>query len=294
MGEFFGYLINGSLLGLVYAMVAMGFVVTYRASKVFNFAQGELVVLSGFMIWWAGTSFGWSPLASVAFGLAGAAVVGFLIQKIFFEKLVGESAFSMVMVTLALLILIRGFILVLWGPSVRAFPAVFELKAFIIGDVVVPRSLAYGGVVTILCAIALSWFFNKTRRGLALTAVSEDHQVALSLGISVKAAMTLAWIIGSMLSALACVVYLSGKSLNFLASDIGFVALPVALLAGLESIGGLILAGIMVGALQALAELYLNPLLGVDIASIVPYFVILGVLFLKPSGLFGWKTIERV
>lgn len=294
MGEFLNHLINGSLLGLVYAMVAMGFVVTYRASKVFNFAQGELVVLGGFLIWWLGYAVGLPPLASVFSGLVGAAFVGFAIQRVFFTKLVGESAFSMVMVTLALLILIRGVILVAWGPNVRAFPAILPLKAFIFGDIIVPSALAYGGLISILCAAALSWFFNYTRRGLALTAVSEEHQVALSLGISVKKAMTIAWMIGAVLSALACVIYLSGKSLNFLASDIGFIALPVALLAGLESIGGLIFAGILVGAFQALAQLYLDPLLGANIASIVPYLVILFVLFLRPAGLFGWKIIERV
>lgn len=294
MSEFLNYLLNGSLMGLVYAMVGMGFVVIYRASKVFNFAQGELVVLGGFIVWSLATGLGFSPVVSTVIALCLAALVGYLIQHIFFTKLVGESTFSMVMVTLALLILIRGVILVVWGPTVRAFPVVFDLKAIIIGDIVIPRSLAYGGLLAVLCAAGLSWFFNRTRRGLALTAVCEDHTVALSLGVSVRAAMTLAWAIGAAISALACVIYLSGKSLNFLASDIGFIALPVVLLAGLESIGGLILAGILVGAFQALAQLYLDPLLGMNVASIVPFLVILFVLFLRPAGLFGWKLIERV
>jgi branched-chain amino acid transport system permease protein len=294
MADFANILITGILVGLLYAMVAMGFVVIYRASKIFNFAQGELLVLSGFIIWTLAREVGLPVFASGALGLVAAAGIGYIIERIFFSRLVGESPFSMVMVTLALLILIRGVILVIWGPDVRAFPAVFPLKPVIIGDIFVPTALIYGGGISIACALGVSWFFGNTRLGLALTAVSEDHQVALSLGISVRKAMTFAWVLGSVLSALACLIYLSGRSLNFLVSDIGFTALPVALLAGLESVGGLIPAGMLVGGAQLLAQFYLNPLIGADVASIVPYLVILLVLFLRPTGLFGWKRIERV
>ncbi len=111
-------------------------------------------------------------------------------------------------------------------------------------------------------AVGLSWFFNRTRTGLTMTAVAEDHQVALSMGISVKRSIAFAWVLGCLLSTLGAVIFLSGKSLNFLASEIGFAALPVALLAGLESIGGLLLAGVIVGVIQGLATAYLDPLGG--------------------------------
>src|SRR5712664_592355 len=278
MSEFINAAVSGILIGLLYAMIAMGFVVIYRASKIFNFAQGELLVLAGFFIWSLARQVGLAVPISVMLGIVGVAVVGFVIERVFFSRLVGESPFSMVMVTLALLILIRGIILVAWGPDVRAFPAVFALKPIVIGDILISRALLYGGFISIACALGLSWFFGNTRLGLALTAVSEDHQVALSLGISVRKAMTIAWVMGSVLSAIASVVYLSGRSLNFLVSDIAFAALPVALLAGLESVGGLIPAGILVGLTQVLAQSYLNPLVGADIASVVPYLVILLVL----------------
>ena len=163
-----------------------------------------------------------------------------------------------------------------------------------LGDIFIPRSLLYGGLITIATGFGLAWFFDKTRVGLRMTAVAEDHQVALSLGISVRASIAFAWILGAVLDTLGAVIYLSGKSLNFLASDIGLTALPVALLAGLESISGLLLAGIIVGVVQGLAIAYLDPWVGGAVGSILPFVIMLGILFIRPTGMFGWKTIERV
>lgn len=294
MIEFANSLINGVLIGLLYALVAMGFVVIYRASKVFNFAQGELIVFSGFLLWAIVLDREFPLWMGIPLTLIGAAICGFVLDRLFMSRLVAESVFSMVMITVGLLILMRGLIIVVWGAETRPFPVVFALQPMILGDIIVPRALVIGGAITVVCSLGLAWFFNRTRAGLALTAVSEDHQVALSLGISVRKAMSVAWILGALLSSVAALVYLSGKSLTLLASEIAFAALPVALLAGLESIVGLLLAGILVGVAQSLAQYYLDPLLHMNIASLVPYLLILVILFVRPTGLFGWKTIERV
>jgi branched-chain amino acid transport system permease protein len=286
--------INGVLIGLLYSLVAMGFVVIYRASKVFNFAQGEFVVLGAFLIWSFVLALGLPVVIGLPAALIAAAAAGWLIERVFFSRLVGEPVFSMVMVTIALLILIRGVILIVWGPEVRPFPIIFSLRPIIIGGVLMQPSLLFGGFLTIGIAFGLSWFFNHSRIGLALTAVSEDHQIAQSLGISVRKAMVFAWVLGSVLSTLGAMIYLNGKSLNFLASDIGFTAFPVALLAGLESIAGLIPAGILVGIIQTLTQYYLDPMFGSNAASILPSLAILIILFIRPTGLFGWMTIERV
>lgn len=237
MIDFLNYTINGALVGLLYAMVAMGFVVIYRASKVFNFAQGELVVFGGFLVWWMIMAQGLPLWLGLPLAFLAAAVFGLIIERLFFSRLVGESIFSMVMVTIGLLILIRGLILVLFGAQVQPFPIVFPLAPIILGDILISRSLLYGGLLTIALGLALSWFFNRTRAGLRMTAVAEDHQVAMSLGISVRGSLIFAWVLGSVLSTMAALIYLSGKSINLLTSEIGMAALPVALLAGLESIG---------------------------------------------------------
>mgnify|MGYP005805586177 FL=1 len=294
MIDFLNYLINGALSGLLYALIAMGFVVIYRASKVFNFAQGELVVFGGYMVWWTIIQMGLPLWVGLPVAFIGAAIFGLMIERIFFARLVGESVFSMVMVTIGLLILIRGVVLVLFGPQVRAFPIIFPLEPIIVGDLIVSRSMLYGGVLTIFIGVGLSWFFNRTRAGLTMTAVAEDHQVAMSMGISVQRSIAIAWVLGSVLSTLGAIVHLSGRSINMMSSDIGLTALPVALLAGLESLAGLLLAGVLVGVIQGLASAYLDPLVGGALGSVVPFIIMLVMLLIRPTGMFGWKTIERV
>lgn len=295
MTDLVSYLINGALTGLLYALVAMGFVVIYRASRVFNFAQGEFVVIGGFLVWWFTLDMGLPIWAGVLLALLGAALLGLVIERVFFRRLIGESVFSMVMITIALLILLRGVVLVVWGPQVRPFPRVFPTQDIVVlGDVFIQQSLLWGGAITILLAIGMGWFFTRTRRGLMMSAVAEDHQIALSLGISVRRSVALAWVLGTTLSAVGAIVFLSGKSLTFLASDIGLVALPVALLAGVESVTGLIPAGLIVGISASLTALYIDPLIGGSASSVVPYLIMLLILFIRPTGLFGWETIERV
>ncbi|MHB2268031.1 branched-chain amino acid ABC transporter permease [Aliihoeflea sp. PC F10.4] len=294
MIEALNYMINGALVGLLYALIAMGFVVIYRASKVFNFAQGELVIFGGFIVWWMIVSLQMPLWIGLPLAFVVAALFGLVIERIFFSKLVGESVFAMVMVTIGLLILLRGLILVLFGPQVRPFPIIFPLKPIFIGDILISQALLIGGAITIVVGLGLSWFFNKTRPGLALTAVAEDHQVAISMGISVKRSVAFAWILGSVLSTLGAIIFLSGKSLSFLASEIGIAALPVALLAGFESIAGVLLAGIIIGTIQGLVTAYLDPIVGGSVGTVFPMIVMLLVLFIRPTGMFGWKTVERV
>lgn len=294
MIEFVNYALNGALLGLLYALVAMGFVVIYRASKVFNMATGEMLVLGAFLVWWAVASRGMHPAVGIGAALAISVLVGLAIERLLFRRLIGESLFSMIMVTIGLLILVRGLVLVIWGPQERAFPAIVALEPLIVGEMIVPRSLAIGGVLAVVFAFGLHWFFNRSRSGLAMSAVAEDHQIALAMGISVRRSIAFAWALGGVLSVVSSIVYLSGKSLTFLSSEIGFASLPVALLAGLESIRGLLLAGLIVGIVQGLTSAYVDPLIGGNAASVVPYVFMLGVLVVRPTGMFGWKRIERV
>jgi branched-chain amino acid transport system permease protein len=261
---------------------------------VFNFAQGELVIIGGFIVWFTTMQAGLSLWLSIPLSLVLAGLVGYAIERIFLTKLIGESVFSMVMVTVGLLILLRGLVLLVFGPAVRPFPIIFPLKPLFLGDMLIPMNLLIGGIITIVAAVGLSWFFNRTRSGLRMTAVAEDHVVASSMGISVKGSIAVAWVLGAILSTIGAMIFLSGKSLTFLASDIGFAALPVALFAGLESIGGLILAGIIIGIAQSLTTNYLDPLIGGSLGSVVPYIIMLAILLIRPTGLFGWRTIERV
>jgi branched-chain amino acid transport system permease protein len=286
--------VNGALIGCLYGLVAMGFVVIYRASKVFNFAQGELLALSGLLIWTFAQGAGWPHSLAIGAALVGAALVGLAIEVVLFRPLAGAPIFAMVMVTLGLLVLLHGVMLVVWGAGERPFPAIFAFQPVIVGDFILPRALLYGCGITLAVTGMLWWYFNRTRSGLKLTAVSEDHLIAASLGISVRAATAVAWVLGSVLSVLGAVIFLSGRSVSPGSAEIGLIALPVAMLAGMESIAGLVVAGVAIGVVQALTAAYVDARFHTSVSVAVPYVFMLGVLLVKPTGVFGWKSVERV
>ena len=294
MMDFLNYFANGVLLGQLYALLSLGFVVIYRASKVFNFAQGELMLLGAYSLWTLVLGLELPLYVALPLAFVMAALYGWLIERLFFERLIGESVFSMVMVTIGLVILIRGVVLVVWGAGDRSFPAILPTTPIIVGDLILPTSLVIGAVITVIFTLGLSYFFNRTRVGLTLTAVAEEHTIALSLGISVHKAVVFAWMMGTAIATIGAIIFLSGRSLTVQTADVAFAALPVALLAGLESITGLMLAGAVVGVVQSLVAAYVDPLIGGSASSIVPFVFMLLILLVRPTGLFGWRHIERV
>ncbi len=294
MTDFFQYLINGVLVGLLYAMIALGFIVIYRAGRILNLAQGEVVVFGGFIVWTfiAGASL--SLWIALPLSLLSVLVIGFLVERGIFRPMIGQSIFANVMITVGLMVLMRGVMLVIWGADAQSFPAIFSLKAIEIGPLSFTRSLFIGGIIALGVFAAIHWVFEKTRWGLRLTTVAEDHVVAQSMGISVKRSIAIAWAIGFVLSTLAAVTFLSGQSINFLVSEIGLRALPVALLAGLESIWGAALAGIIIGVGEAMAAAYLDEYTMGAMSEAFPFVIMLIILLVRPQGLFGWKIIERI
>jgi len=294
MMDFLNYFANGVLLGQLYALLSLGFVVIYRASKVFNFAQGELMLLGAYSLWTLVLGLELPLYVALPLAFVMAALYGWLIERLFFERLIGESVFSMVMVTIGLVILIRGVVLVVWGAGDRSFPAILPTTPIIVGDLILPTSLVIGAVITVIFTLGLSYFFNRTRVGLTLTAVAEEPTIALSLGISVHKAVVFAWMMGTAIATIGAIIFLSGRSLTVQTADVAFAALPVALLAGLESITGLMLANAVVGVVQSLVAAYVDPLIGGSASSIVPFVFMLLILLVGPTGLFGWRHIERV
>jgi branched-chain amino acid transport system permease protein len=288
------HVVNGTLSGLLYSLVAMGFVIIYRSGKVFNFAQGEVFVIGAFFVWTFAVLFNLPLWLSMILSFVCSMIFGILIEKVVLRPLIGEELFALVMITIGLLIFLRGLILVVWGAEFRAFPEIFQMKGMIIGPFVLDRALLFGGIITIAVGVLFSWLFGHTRTGLEMTAVAEDHQIALSLGLTIKRSMAISWSLSGLLSTLAAIFFLNGKVMSFEISDVGFAALPVALFAGLESIGGLVIAGLIVGVSMGLASYFLDPILQGGTEDIFPFVIMIIVLFVRPSGLFGWKSIERI
>ena len=162
------------------------------------------------------------------------------------------------------------------------------------GPFLVNTRLLIGAVVTVVLTLALHAFFTRSRLGLRMAAVAEDHTTALSLGISVRQAIAVAWIMGTVLATVAAIVLLSGSILSLEVAHIGFKALPVALLGGMESIRGAPIAGVIIGVLEALAAAYLDPLTNGAASMVLPYAAMIAVLLIRPYGLFGWRKIERL
>ena len=294
MVTFLSHVINGALIGLLYALISMGFVIIYRAGRVFNLAQGEILVIGAYLIWSFAMYFQLPLWLAALLGFSASVALGLLIERAILRPLVGEDMFALVMVTVGLLIFLRGLVLVTWGPDVYYLPPIFDERGIFIGPLILDRGLVYGGGITILAAVIFSRFFNHTRAGLQMTAVAEDHQIALSLGLKVKWSIAAAWALSGALCTMSAIIFVGGKGMTFLIGDIGMTALPVALFAGLESIGGLILAGLIIGVSTGIAEYFFDPIFAGGVAQVFPFVIMIIVLILRPTGLFGWKTIERI
>jgi branched-chain amino acid transport system permease protein len=303
------YVLDGALRGMLLALIALAFIVIYRAGRILNFAQGEVVAVGGFFVWtFVSVPLLHGPLHALAQALPSwlfvvialilaaiaVSVFGILIERVIFRPLIGQPVFSIVMATIGLMILLQGIMLVVWGAEDRPFPLIFPRGAVRLGPFIFTRSIFWGGIISIGVFALISWLFERTRWGLKLTAVAEDHQVAQSMGISVKKSIAIAWVIGSLLSAWAAIVFLNGQTLTFAAASIGLQALPVALLAGLESIWGAPLGGVIVGVGASLSAAYLDEYTGGAASEAFPYLLMLLILLVRPQGLFGWKIIERV
>ncbi|RJQ83295.1 MAG: branched-chain amino acid ABC transporter permease [Desulfobacteraceae bacterium] len=288
------YTLEGTLKGLLYAVVAIAFIVIYRSGRILNLAIGEILIFMAYILW---TFF---SLAVLPFWIAltasflAAVILGLLVERTIFRPLIGQPIWAIIMVNIGLMILIQGIVQVAWGGTERPFPKIFSEEPVKIGPLIFTNSIFWGGLLSLAIVAALTIIFSRTRWGLKLTAVAEEHIVAQAMGISVQKSIAIAWIIGCLLATFAAIVFLNGGTLTFAAAAIGLHALPVVLLAGLESIPGAVVAGIIVGVGESWAAAYLDPYTAGAMSQAFPYLLMLLVLLIRPQGLFGWKIIERV
>ncbi len=294
MTNFLTFLVNGVLIGLLYSLIALTFIIIYRSSRVFNFAQGELIVLAAFLIWTFAQWWPEHPILVVAAATIAVTIVGLVVERLVIRPLIGADVLAFVMVTIGLLLFLQGVILVIWGPEIRLFPAIIPLAGVKLGTVIVDRALVYGAITTVVVAVGMMVFFNRTQSGMEMTAIAEGHDTALSLGISIDKSLAISWILSCVLSVVAAIMFLNGKGLSFAASDVALVALPAVLLAGLESVGGVIVAGLIIGVSAQLGAYWLDPLIGGGVAQVLPFIFMIIILLIRPTGLYGWKSVDRL
>jgi branched-chain amino acid transport system permease protein len=297
MTFFFEVLIGGLLSGIMYSLVALGFVLIYKASSVFNFAQGAMVffaVLSfvGFME--MGLSF-WAALP-VTIGLM--VGVGVVTERFVLRPLVGQNEDTLLMATIGLAFIIEGVAQLAWGVEVRRLDIGIrdEPMGWLAdrADILVSQLDIVAGLVAAVLVALLALGFSKTKVGRGLRAVADDNAAALSIGIPLKQILVLVWGAAGVVALVAGMLWGARSGVQFALVGVALKAMPVLIIGGFTSVPGVIVAGLIVGAAEKMAEVYLGPYVGGGIEGWLPYVLAVLFLLVRPEGLFGEKIIRRV
>jgi branched-chain amino acid transport system permease protein len=288
--------ITGFALGMVYALIAIGFVIILKCSEAFNIAQGHFVMIGGYLGYTFLVTFNMPIWASFLSVIVAAIIMGLLIERLTLRPLVGKPVIAIVMMTIALSTVFEGLATLIWGGEYKAYHGVLPTVTLRLGELSIPSETTIGMIVSIVTVAILMILFRYSKIGLAMRATAEDEQVVQSLGIKVTTIYALSWGIACVVGAIGGIILGGVSGVMVEMSGIGLKAFAVVLLGGVNSIGGAIVAGIALGVLENVAAGYLDPLLpaGGGLANVFPFIIIVIVLIFRPYGLFGLAEIERV
>jgi branched-chain amino acid transport system permease protein len=297
MTFFLQLVISGFALGMIYALIAIGFVIILKCSQVFNIAQGHFVMIGGYLGFTFLAMFGLPVWASLLAAIATAVIMGLLIERLTLRPLVGQPVLAVIMMTIALgFCILEGLATLIWGGQYKAYHGLLPTVPLHLGEVSVPPPTVIAVIVSIIVVAILMLFFRYAKGGLTMRATAEDEQVVQCAGIRVSTVYALSWIIASITGVIGGILLGGMSGVSPALSNIGLKAFAVVLLGGANSIGGAIVGGIIVGVAENLAAGYLDPLLtsGGGLASVFPFIVMIIVLIIRPYGLFGLQRIERI
>ena len=288
-------LINGLVVGTLYGVVAMSFVLIYKATQVVNFAQGELLLVGAWVCWALLTKFQVPFWIGMPLTLVFMFAFGILIQVVVLRPMIGEPIISVIMVTIALSAVFQATLKWIFGINPQPFPRVFASQSLSLFGYTIQTVYVMSLVVSVLMMLGMAWFFKASKYGLAMRATAFNQQVAQSLGISVKTVFAMAWAISAVVSAVAGVVVAVVNGVSFGLAGYGIKVFPAVILGGLDSIGGAVLGGIIIGLLENFAQFVDSEYLHLgNLYEVAPFYVLIIILMIKPYGLFGTKDIERV
>ena len=290
MDVFLQLTVSGLSTGMIYALAAAGFVVIYKASDVINFAQGDLLLFGTYLVFFAVAQTGLPWSLGIVVTVLLAVAVALVIERLVLRPLIGEPVISMIMVTIGLSSVLRAAVNAIWGPAPRSFESFLPA-----GDVALgPVMLSTGRLLSIpiaLAVLAALWlFFRHTRDGIAMRAIADDQQAALSMGISIPRVFGIAWGLAAASAAIGGIMLAGIVGVSPNVASIGLRVFPVVILGGLDSIRGAVIGGAIIGLL----EVYTGGYVGRGLSLVVPYVVLVLVLMIRPYGLFGKEIIERV
>lgn len=293
MTDFLQFLIGGIVLGSIYALVAMGFVLIYKSTAVLNFAQGEFLMVGAYVCLHLMVAFEVPFLWAFVLTLVFSAALGIATEALILRPLAGEPIVSIIMATVGLSSILRGVVIAAWGNDARPFPEIFPPEPYLVGGVVVDRVYVWSVAGSLLLMIVFGVFFKATRTGIAMLAVASDRQAALAMGISLKRIFALAWCISAVVSAVGGVLIGVINGVGISLAQFGLKIFPAVILGGLDSIVGAILGGFVVGVLENLCGGYLDPIVPAA-KQVAPFVFLVLILMVKPYGLLGTREIQRV
>jgi branched-chain amino acid transport system permease protein len=309
MGFFLETLFGGLMAGMLYSLIALGFVLIYKASGVFNFAQGAMVLFAAlamarFAEWiplWTGLqSRALANVIALLLAMAVMVVVAWLIEKLALGRLVNQEGITLLMATLGIAYVLDGVGQTLFGSDIYRINVgmpkdpLFLFDKTFQGGVLVSQEDLYASLIAAALVTALALFFQKTPTGRALRAVADDHQAAQSIGIPLSRIWVIVWSVAGFAALVAGIIWGSKLGVQFSLSLVALKALPVVILGGLTSVPGAIIGGLLIGVGEKLSEIYLGPLMGGGIEIWFAYVMALAFLLVRPQGLFGEKIIDRV
>lgn len=295
---FLEVLIGGLLSGVMYTLVALGFVLIYKASGVFNFAQGAMVFFAALTCVGIMTKFN-SPLwVGIPLTVVVMVVLGLLIERVVLRPLVNQPQITLFMATIGLSFFLEGLVQLMWGSEVRKLELPIEdVPIQYLLDHYNISVLQFDVAAATICAIlvgALALLFSKTKIGRALRAVADDHQAALAVGIPLQQVWAVVWAVAGLVALVAGLLWGARNGVQFALTFVALKALPVLILGGFTSVPGAIVGGLIIGASEKLAEVYIGPMVGGGIEGWFPYVLALLFLLVRPEGLFGEKLIRRI
>ncbi|MCK5837105.1 MAG: branched-chain amino acid ABC transporter permease [Desulfobacula sp.] len=297
MSYFFQIVVSGIVVGSIYALAALGLVLVYKSSRVLNLAHGQIIAAGAFITYYLTVKLG----VPIFFSFIASMIITFFlamsVERIFLRRLIGEPIISVIMVTIGLGSILDGLIyLTPFGSENFSFPEFLPQLPLSLGGVSISWTQLMGIIITFILIGGLSWFFKKSTIGISMRAVSDDQFGSMSVGISVPKVFGLAWALAGLSAAAAGCIIGNITGLNFdTLHAFGIVVFPVIILGGLDSILGAVVAGIIIGLIQQFSSGYLDGNLGLSgTGEVMPYIILVVVLFFKPHGLFGIHEIERV
>ncbi len=298
------FAISGLLAGGPIALTALGLVLIFKASYIFNFAQGQMLLIGALITWWLSVALGLPLWLAILLAIVFSALIGLVIERLALRPMTGQPLLSIILMTLALSQVLQGLALLFFGGVQRNFPRIFSAgdpyritTPFVNNGepivVILKQNLAWSFIVAVAGVLLISAFFRFTRTGLSMRGTSEDHELAQSVGIRIQRVFGLTWALAGGVATVTGVLLATSSGLDISLSVTVLAAFPVVLLGGLDSIPGTLVGGIIIGLAAGLVSASKVPIVR-DAAEIMPYVVLLIVLILRPEGLFGQRRIERI